>query len=75
MTDLLEKEIYDCAGNVNPEIADKLQCSSEIYELALKYSEQDCVLKTAVCLTILLGISLPEAWKYTLEISKKRVSQ
>ena len=75
MTDLLEKEIYDCAGNVIPEIADKLQCSSEIYELALKYSEQDCVLKTAVCLTILLGLSLPEAWKYTLEISKKRVSK
>ena len=75
MNELQSKEIYDSAGNVIPEIADKLQCSSEIYELALKYSEQDCVLKTAVCLTILLGLSLPEAWQYTLEISKKRVSQ
>ena len=75
MPELLEKEIYDCAGNVIQEIADKLQCTSDIYELALKYSEQDCVLKTAVCLTVLLGLSLPEAWKFTLEISKKRVSK
>ena len=75
MSELLFKEIYDSSGNILPEIADKFQCASEIYELALKYSEQDCVLKTAVCLTILLGLSLPEAWKYTLEISKKRVSQ
>ena len=36
MIELLSREIYDCAGNVNPEIADKLQCSSEIYELVLK---------------------------------------
>jgi len=75
MSELLFKEIYDSSGNILPEFADKFQCASEIYELALKYSEQDCVLKTAVCLTILLGLSLPEAWKYTLEISKKRVSQ
>ena len=75
MSELLFKEIYDSSGNILPEIADKFQCASEIYELALKYSEQDCVLKTAVCLTILLGLSLPEAWQYTLEISKKRVSQ
>ena len=75
MNEFVSKEIYDCAGNLNPEIADKFKCASEIYELALKYSEQDCVLKTAVCLTILLGLSLPEAWQYTLEISKKRVSK
>jgi hypothetical protein len=75
MNESQSNEIYDCAGNVNPEIADKFQCASEIYELALKYSEQDCVLKTAVCLTILLGLNLPEAWQYTLEISKKRVSK
>ena len=75
MNELLFKEIYDSSGNILPEFADKLQCSSDIYELALKYSDQDCVLKTAVCLTILLGLNLPEAWKYTLEISKKRVSK
>ena len=75
MSELLFKEIYDSSGNILPEFADKFQCASEIYELALKYSEQDCVLKTAVCLTILLGLNLPEAWQYTLEISKRRVSK
>ena len=36
MNELQSKEIYDSAGNVIPEIAEKLQCASEIYELALK---------------------------------------
>ena len=36
MTDLLSKELYDSAGNVLPEVADKLELAGEIYELALK---------------------------------------
>tara|TARA_Y100001968_G_scaffold288824_1_gene291350 strand:+ start:144 stop:353 length:210 start_codon:yes stop_codon:yes gene_type:complete len=36
MTEFLSREIYDSAGNVNPEVADKLELAGEIYELALK---------------------------------------
>ncbi len=66
MTDLIFEETYD---------ASTLELAGEIYELALKYSEQDCTLKTAVCLTILLGPDLPQAWKFTLEVSRRRVSK
>ena len=75
MNELQSKEIYDSAGNVIPEIADKLELASSIYELSLQYSKDDCTLKTAVCLTILLGLNLPEAWKFTLEVSRRRVSK
>ena len=75
MTDLLSKELYDCAGNVLPEVADKLELAGEIYTLALQYSKDDCTLKTAVCLTILLGLDLPQAWKFTLEVARRRVSK
>jgi len=29
----------------------------------------------AVCLTILLGLDLPQAWKLTLEVARRRVSK
>ena len=75
MNELQSKEIYDSAGNVIPEIADKLELASSIYELSLQYSKDDCTLKTAVCLTILLGLDLPQAWKFTLEVARRRVSK
>ncbi len=75
MNELQSKEIYDSAGNVIPEIADKLELASSIYELSLQYSKDDCTLKTAVCLNILLGLSLPESWKFTLEVARRRVSK
>ena len=66
MTDLNFEATYD---------ASTLELAASIYELALKYSKDDCTLKTAVCLTILLGLSLPDAWQYTLEVAKRRVSR
>ena len=75
MNELQSKEIYDSAGNVIPDIADKHELASSIYELSLQYSKDDYTLKTAVCLTILLDLNLPEAWKFTLEVARRRVSK
>ena len=50
MNELQSKEIYDSAGNVIPEIADKLELASSIYYLLLQYSKDDCTLKTEVSL-------------------------
>ena len=36
MNELQSKEIYDSAGNVNPEVLDKFELAGEIYELVLK---------------------------------------
>ena len=73
--EMTSPEFIDKDGNVPAPIAARLELARELYELSLKNSKEDCILRTATCLTILLDIPLPEAWRFVLEVGKQRVSK
>ena len=63
--EMTSPEFIDKDGNVPAPIAARLELARELYELSLKNSKEDCILRTATCLTI--SSSSFHSWPFNLQ--------